>query len=137
MKSRLRSFFWRVPVETEVNEELEAHIELQTRRYIREGLSPDEARTRAIDRFGDASAIRHQCTDIRQDMETDMKRSEFREELRQDAVFALRGFRRAPLFTLVALVTIAIGVGANTAIFSVVNTVLLRPLPYPNADRIV
>ena len=137
MKSRLRQFFWRVPVETEVSEELEAHIELQTRRYVREGLSPEEARSRAVARFGDTSAIRHQCTDIRQDMETDMRRSEFRHELRQDTVFALRGFRRAPLFTAVALTTIAIGVGANTAIFSVVNTVLLRPLPYANAHRIV
>jgi predicted permease len=137
MKSRLRSFFWRVPVETEVNEELAGHIELQTQRYIREGLDPAEARARAIARFGDPSTIRQSAIQIRSDMETDMRRSEFRDELRQDAAFALRGFRRAPLFTLVAVVTIAIGVGANTAIFSVVNTVLLRPLPYPNAERIV
>jgi putative ABC transport system permease protein len=81
--------------------------------------------------------VRDECTTIRNDMEDDMRRSEFRDELRQDATFALRGFRRAPLFTLVALATVAIGVGANTAIFSVVNTVLLRPLPYPNAERIV
>jgi predicted permease len=126
-----------VPVETEVDEELEAHIELQTRRYIREGLTPDQAKAKAMNRFGDRGIVRDECKDIRQEMETDMRRSELREELKQDAVFALRGFRRAPLFTLVALVTIAIGVGANTAIFSVVNTVLLRPLPYPNADRIV
>jgi predicted permease len=137
MKLRLRKLFWRVPVETEVDEELRAHIELQTARYIREGIDPDEARARAIARFGDPTRVREQCTDIRQDMEKDMRRSEIREELRQDAVFTLRGFRRAPLFTAVALVTIAIGVGANTAIFSVVNSVLLRPLPYPNAGRIV
>ncbi len=135
MKSRLRNFFWRVPVATEVAEELEAHIELQTARYIREGMTPEAARAKAIERFGDSSMVRAECTDIRQDMETDMRRSELREELRQDTIFALRGFRRAPLFTLVALVTIAIGVGANTAIFSVVNTVLLQPLPYPNAER--
>ena len=137
MRSRLRSFFWRVPVTTEVNEELEAHLELQTARYIREGMTPEAARARAIERFGNSSSVRDECTDIRQDMETDMRRSELLEELKQDAMFALRGFRRAPLFTAVALLTIAIGVGANTAIFSVVNTVLLRPLPYPNAERIV
>ena len=135
MKRRLRNFFWPVPVETEVDEELAAHIELQTQRYIREGHSPEQARAEAMRRFGDRSAVREECRDIRQDMEKDMRRSEFRDELRQDTVFALRGFRRAPLFTLVALITIAIGVGANTAIFSVVNTVLLRPLPYPYADR--
>ncbi|HEY6220602.1 MAG TPA: ABC transporter permease, partial [Gemmatimonadaceae bacterium] len=134
---RLRHLFWRVPVETEVNEELEAHIELQTARYIREGLDPHAAREKAMARFGETSTIRAECTDIRQDMETDMRRAETIEEFRQDAAFALRGFRRAPLFTAVALLTIAIGVGANTAIFSVVNTVLLRPLPYPNAERIV
>ena len=135
MKSRLRRFFWRVPVEKEVTEEIEAHIELQTARYIREGLSPEAARAKATARFGDRGMVADECRDIRNDMENDMRRSELREDLRQDAVFALRGFRRAPLFTLVALVTIAIGVGANTAIFSVVNTVLLRPLPYPNAER--
>src|SRR4051812_30565834 len=137
MKRRLRHLFWPVPVEAEVDEELQAHIELQTARYVRDGVAADEARARAIARFGDTSAVRSECTDIRYDMEKDMRRSEFREELRQDAVFALRGFRRAPLFTVVALVTIAIGVGTNTAIFSVVNAVLLRPLPYPNADRII
>jgi putative ABC transport system permease protein len=127
--------FWRVPVTTEVNEELEAHIELQTQRFIREGMTPEAARARAMSRFGDRNSVSAECTDIRQHMEDDMRRSEFFEELRQDAVFAIRGFRRAPLFTLVALLTIAIGIGTNTAIFSVVNTVLLRPLPYPNADR--
>jgi predicted permease len=137
MKRRLRHLFWRVPVQTEVDEELAAHIELQTQRYIREGIPPEEARARAVARFGDASTVREECTGIREGMEKDLRRSELREEIRQDAVFALRGFRRAPLFTAVALVTIAIGVGANTAIFSVVNTVLLRPLPYPNAERIV
>jgi predicted permease len=137
MKRRLRHLFWPVPVETEVDEELEAHIELQTARYIREGMPPEQARARALARFGDRGVVRNECRDIRQDMENDMRRSELRDELRQDTIFAVRGFRRAPLFTVVALVTIAIGVGANTAIFSVVNTVLLRPLPYPNADRIV
>src|ERR1700754_4019565 len=100
MRSRLRHLFWRVPVETEVDEELEAHIELQTARYIREGHQRDNARALALARFGDRGVVRDECQNIRQDMETDMRRSEIREELRQDAIFAMRGFRRAPLFTL-------------------------------------
>lgn len=135
MRRRLRHLFWPVPVETEVDEELSAHIELQTARYIREGDSPAAAREKALARFGDAARVRTECTDIRQHMETEMRRTEFIEELRQDALFALRGFRRTPLFTAVALATFAIGVGANTTIFSVVDAVLLRPLPYANTDR--
>jgi hypothetical protein len=135
MRRRNRHSFWRVPVNREVNEELEQHIELQVRRYMQDGMTEEEARARAVKRFGDRARIEDECRDIRTDMETDMRRSEFRDELRQDVVFALRGFRRNPLFTAVAVLTIGIGVGANTTIFSVVNTVLLKPLPYGNAAR--
>jgi predicted permease len=135
MRRRDRSSFWRVPVNREVNEELEQHIELQVRRYMQEGMTEADARARAADRFGDRARIEDECRDIRTDMEADMRRSEFLDELRQDVLFAFRGFRRNPLFTAVAMLTIAIGVGANTTIFSVVNTVLLQPLPYANGAR--
>ncbi|HEY4218553.1 MAG TPA: ABC transporter permease [Gemmatimonadaceae bacterium] len=134
---RRRRFFWHVPVDTEVEEEIAAHIALQTQRYVSAGIAESEARARALGRFGDLEQVRSECKDIRQHMEADVRRAEFADELRQDARFAFRTLRKNPLFTVVAALTIALGVGANTAIFSVVDAVLLRSLPYPNAERTV
>ncbi len=100
-------------------------------------MAPAEARRHALHRFGDVDRVRGECTDIRHHMETDMRRAEFFTELRQDARYAIRTLARSPLFTLVALLTMALGVGANTAVFSVVDAVLLRALPYRHADRTV
>jgi putative ABC transport system permease protein len=135
MRSRRRRFFWPVPIEREVDEEIAAHLELQTRRYIERGMTEREARDAALKRFGNVTEVRDECQDIRREMEANVRRAETMEELRQDAAFAMRTMRASPLFTLVALLTIAIGVGANTAIFSVVDAVLLRSLPYQNGDR--
>jgi putative ABC transport system permease protein len=132
---RLRRVFWPVPVEREIAEELSAHIELQTRRYMDAGMSEDDARAAARLRFGDMERVRSECRDIRDHMETDMRRAELRQEVRMDVEFALRALRRNPLFSTVAVFTIALAIGANTAIFSVLNAVLLRSLPYRHAER--
>ncbi len=136
LQRRLRRAFFPVSIEREIADELRAHIELQTRRYIAEGMSEAEARTAARIRFGDVERVRAECKDIRDDMEARMSRAELGQELRMDAAFAVRTLRRAPLFTTVAVATIALAVGANTAIFSVLNAVLLHSLPYRHAARV-
>jgi putative ABC transport system permease protein len=121
----------------EVDAELAFHIEMQTRRYERDGLDRASARRRALDRLGPLGPVRRQCRRLAGRMETDMHRDDWLQDLRQDAPYAFRLIRKSPLFTAAALVTIALGVGASTAVFSVVNDVLLRRLPYPDGDRTV
>ncbi len=121
----------------DVDDEIAFHVEMQTRRYIAAGFAPQAARERALRRMGDLERARQACERITLDKETDMERAAWWQGLRQDAVYAWRVLRKAPAFTGTALLTIAMGIGATTAIFSVVNTVLLRGAPYPHADRVV
>jgi len=137
MRRLLRTLFWKIPVEQEVEEEVAFHLEMQTRRYIAEGMAPAAAREAALQRFGDPESVREECRAIGHRMEVEMRRTELRHELRQDVGFALRLLRKNPLFTAIALITLAVGVGANTAIFSVVKAVLLQALPYRHAERVV
>ncbi|AHG92270.1 permease (plasmid) [Gemmatirosa kalamazoonensis] len=137
MSRRSRALFWRIPPEREVDEEIAAHLELQTRRYVEAGMPSDVARAEALRRFGDVARVRAECREIRHDMEARMRVAELLHETRHDLTLALRSFAKQPLFTVAALVTLAIGIGADTAVFSVVNAVLLRALPYRHADRVV
>ncbi len=136
-KRRLRTLFWKIPVEQEVDEEIAHHLEMQTRRYVDAGMEPAAAREEALRRFGDPEKTRAECRAIGHRMEGEMRRAELRHELRQDAGFALRLLRHNPLFTTIVLITLAVGIGANTAIFSVVKAVLLQPLPYRHAERAI
>src|SRR5688572_7929696 len=124
-------------IEAEVAEEIQFHLEMRAARLEREGLTRREAEEQARREFGDASEL--QGTLTRRDARTERRRqlSMLLDDVRQDVRFAVRGFARAPAFTAVAVCTLVLGIGASVAMFTVVNAVVLRPLPYPDADRLV
>jgi putative ABC transport system permease protein len=133
---RLRSRFWKTPVENEVDDELAFHVEMRTRELVDGGMSPADARDNAIRRFGDIDRVNNICRAIGRQRNTEMHRTEYLSELRQDLTFACRQLLINPGFTFVAVLTLALGIGATTAIFSAVESVVLRPLPFPDPERI-
>jgi len=121
----------------DVDRELEFHLEMQTRRYIEAGLTPDAARAKALERMGDLRAAARQSRAIAEERNFTVRQTRWLQALIQDIRYASRALRRTPVFSATALLTLAVGIGATTAIFSVVNAVLLGALPYPNAERIL
>src|SRR5262249_7068267 len=105
--------------------------------YVAQGMSPEEARRTALARFGNMQGVRDECAQLlTEDRRAEARRDWF-DDLRQDVRFAVRGALRAPLFSLLAIVTLALGIGANAAVFGVVKSVLLDALPYAQPDRLM
>jgi predicted permease len=125
----LRLLFLRNRLEADLEKEVDFHLHMEIDRHIARGLPPAEARRLALCDFGGVDRTREEVRDARG--------ITFWEGLRQDVRFGLRSLRRSPGYTLAAIVTLGLGIGATTAIFGVVNGVLLHPLPYQDSSRLI
>jgi putative ABC transport system permease protein len=137
VKRSLRSWLWRIPVADEVDEELDLHVEMRTRELAASGLDPRKARQLALQRLGNRTELRRTMLDLGRRRDRTLSFRLWLEELRTDTRFALRQLRRAPGFSLVAALTLALGIGANSASFALVDATLLRPLAFRNPDQLV
>jgi putative ABC transport system permease protein len=135
--SRFLGLIRRPAITEQVAAEVEFHIEMRTRELVERGMNPTEARTEALRCFGNLDDVSAECREIGTDRERTVRRAEFLRELRQDAAFAVRQLIKAPAFTAVAVITLALGIGATTAIFSAVRSVVLRAFPYAHPDRVL
>jgi putative ABC transport system permease protein len=125
----LRSLVQRRNERHDIDEELRFHIEQRTAENIAAGMSPGEAQREARKRFGNVQSVREECSEVR--------RASFGEDVLKDIRFGMRVLVKNPLFTVVAVLTLAIGIGANTALFSATRTVLFDPLPVSDPDRFI
>ena len=121
----------------DVADEIAFHLDTRVQELIERGWTPDAARREASRRFGDINMTADYCRRLDEDREKGMRIRGWFDELRQDAIYALRLLYRQPGLSTVALLTIAIGIGAATVVFSVVYASLLAPLPYAHADRLM
>jgi putative ABC transport system permease protein len=137
MRRVFRIPFTRGHIDREIDDELAFHIETRTRRLIAAGWSADAARSEAMRQFGDVASVRASCVELDQERERAMHRANLIAELRQDVAFAVRTLRRNFAFTVLVVGALAVGIGANTAIFTLVDAVLVAKLPVSHPEALV
>jgi predicted permease len=129
LTSLWRNLFHKDHVEQEFTEEIQSYLDMLTESNIRQGLTPKEARRNALVEVGGVEQVQEKVREIRM--------GHFIETTWRDVRIGVRGLVHSPVFSVVTVLSLALGIGANTAIFSVVNGLLLRPLPYPESEQIV
>jgi putative ABC transport system permease protein len=125
---RLKAVFRGGALDGQLDAELQFHIDLEAARFERQGMPPDQARTTALRGFGGVERVREECRDAR--------KTSWAETVARNARYAFRLLRRQPGYAIAVIATLGLGIGANSAIFSVINGVLLKPLPYTESDSI-
>ncbi len=124
-------------VQRAVDDELAFHVEMRTQKLMTAGLSAAVARAQALQQFGDLEAMRLECMDINERSDRSMRRVQALQEFRQDVVYALRGLRHSKALMTVVVASLVLGIGANTAVFTLVDALLLRALPVSQPGQLV
>ena len=128
---------WGPNVSADIDDEMECHVDLRASELERRGLTRAQARARALEEFGDMTRAKAECRTIGEERVRRQRRAEWWDTVRQDVVYAVRALRRNPGFTVVAVLALAVGIGANAAVFALVDAAIFRPLPVRAPEELV